>query len=108
MRSTCGGTRSLKRDTLLTKQFYELAIGARFVIRGRRIEKIAMSIAEDAERVGHIFLADAGVTDDSEALLLPPVEAARWKRRGGSVRTGTGPRRWGLGRGRSRAEGRND
>jgi hypothetical protein len=63
----------------LTKQFYELAIGARFAIRGRRIEKIAMSMAEDAERVGHIFLADAEVTVDGEALLLPPVEAARWK-----------------------------
>jgi len=69
-------------------QFYELAIGARFFFRGRRYEKLAMSMAEDEERVGHSFLADAEVTLEvrgaecgvrSDPELLPPEEAARWK-----------------------------
>ena len=60
-------------------KFYELAVGARFFFRGRRFEKLAMSMAEDEERVGHIFMADAEVTADAEALLLPPEETARWK-----------------------------
>ena len=60
-------------------KFYELAVGTRFFFRGRRFEKLAMSMAEDEERVGHIFMADAEVTADGEALLLPPEETARWK-----------------------------
>ena len=69
-------------------QFYELAVGARFVFRGRRYEKQAMSMAEDEDRVGHIFMGDAEVTLEvrgaecgvrSASELLPPGEAARWK-----------------------------
>ncbi len=38
-----------------------------------------MRMAEDEERAGRIFTADAEVTADGEALLLPPEAAARWK-----------------------------
>ncbi len=38
-------------------------------------ENLAMSMAEDDERVGHISLADAEVTTDGEPLLLPPEKA---------------------------------
>ena len=34
---------------------YELAVGARFVFRGKRFEKIGMSMAEDDRRWGHLF-----------------------------------------------------
>ncbi|MGO8931397.1 MAG: hypothetical protein ACLQU3_31465 [Limisphaerales bacterium] len=61
-------------------KFYELALGARFFFRGRRFDKVAMSVAEDEQRVGHVFMGDAEVTADGEPLLLPPEEAARWKR----------------------------
>ena len=60
-------------------KFYELAVGARFFFWGRRYVKLAMSMAEDEDRVGHIFQAETEVTADGEPLLLPPEEAARWK-----------------------------
>jgi hypothetical protein len=60
-------------------KFYELAIGARFFFSGRRFEKLGMSMAEDEQRAGHVFIGDAEVTVDGEPLLLPPAEAARWK-----------------------------
>jgi hypothetical protein len=60
-------------------KFCELAIGARFCFRGQRFEKLAMSLAEDEERAGHVFMGDAAVTAGGEPLLLPPAEAARWK-----------------------------
>jgi hypothetical protein len=60
-------------------KFYKLAVGARFCVRGRRFEKLGMSMAEDEERLGHAFMGDVEVTPDGEALLLPPEVAARWK-----------------------------
>jgi hypothetical protein len=60
-------------------KFQESAVGARFVFRGQRFEKIAMSMAEYEERCGHILLAETEVTADGEPLLLPPEQAARWK-----------------------------
>jgi hypothetical protein len=60
-------------------QFYELAVGARFLFRGRRYEKRAMSMARGEDRIGHVFMAETEVTADGEPLLLPPEEAARWK-----------------------------
>ena len=60
-------------------KFYELAIGARFFFLGRRYVKFAMSMTEDEEHVGHIFLGETNVEADGEPLLLPPEEAARWK-----------------------------
>jgi hypothetical protein len=38
-----------------------------------------MSMAEDEERVGHIFPAETEVTADGEPSLLSPEGAARWK-----------------------------
>ena len=63
----------------MSMQFYELAVGARFSFRGRRFEKTAMSMAQDEERCGHVFMGDVEVTADGEPLLLAPEEAARWK-----------------------------
>ncbi len=60
-------------------KFYEMSIGARFFFRGQRYKKLAMSMAEDEQRCGHVFMGDAGVTPDGEARLLSPEEAARWK-----------------------------
>ena len=78
-RAGAGPGRSLKPDTLLRMQFYELAIGARFFFRGRRYEKLAMSMARGEDRIGHVFMAETEVTADGEPMLLPPEEAARWK-----------------------------
>jgi hypothetical protein len=39
-------------------KFYELAVGARFVFRGRRFEKIAISMTEDEHGCGNIFLGE--------------------------------------------------
>ena len=60
-------------------KLYELAVGARFVFRGRRFEKIAMSMANDEHGCGSIFLGETGVVPDGVPHLLPPEEAARWK-----------------------------
>ena len=60
-------------------QFYELAVGARFFFRGRRYEKLAMSMAADEEQIGSVFMAETVVTADGEPLLLSQEEAARWK-----------------------------
>jgi hypothetical protein len=60
-------------------KFYELAVGARFVFRGRRFEKIAMSMARDEEDCGNILLGETEVAPEGVPSLLPPAEAARWK-----------------------------
>jgi len=61
----------------MTVRFYELAVGAGFVWRGQRFEKTAMSMAEDAQRFGSVFLAETEVASDGP--LLPAEVAARWK-----------------------------
>ena len=38
-----------------TIQFQQLPLGARFEFRGRRYEKLALSMARDEERCGNIF-----------------------------------------------------
>ena len=60
-------------------KFYELAVGARFVFRGQRSEKTAMSMASDEQGCGHVFMGDVEVAADGEARLLSPPDAARWK-----------------------------
>jgi hypothetical protein len=60
-------------------EFYELAIGARFVFRGRRFEKIWMIMANDEHGRGSILLGETEVVPDGVPLLLPPAEAAWWK-----------------------------
>jgi hypothetical protein len=60
-------------------KFYELAIGAQFIFRGRRFEKIAMSMANDEKRFGSVFMGETEVVPDGVPLLLPPEEAAKWK-----------------------------
>jgi hypothetical protein len=60
-------------------QFYQLAVGARFVFRGRKYRKIAMCMTEDEDRVGHIFQGETEVEADGVLLLLPADEAERWK-----------------------------
>ncbi len=39
---------------MITK-FHQLALGSRFEFRGRRYEKLALSLARDEERFGNIF-----------------------------------------------------
>ena len=60
-------------------KFYELAIGARFIFRGRRFEKIAMSMANDEKQFGSVFMGETEVVPDGVPLLLLPEEAAKWK-----------------------------
>jgi hypothetical protein len=52
-------------------QFYQLAKGARFEFRGKQFEKIAMSMAEDAEQYGNVFQAETEVRPIGEPHLLP-------------------------------------
>lgn len=60
-------------------QFYQLAIGARFLFRGRTYEKTAMATASDDQGCHYTLLAETEVIPEGEPLLLPPEEAARWK-----------------------------
>jgi hypothetical protein len=60
-------------------KFYELAIGARFIFRGRRFEKIAMSMARQEQGLASIFQGETEIVPDGVPLLLPPEEAAWWK-----------------------------
>jgi hypothetical protein len=60
-------------------KFYQLAIGARFIFRGRRFEKVAMSVAENEEKLGKVFMGATEVVPDGVPLLLPAAEAAKWK-----------------------------
>jgi hypothetical protein len=62
-----------------TIKFYRLALGAKFVFHGRAYTKIAMSMANDDQRLGTCFMGSAEVLTDDPALLLSPEEAARWK-----------------------------
>jgi hypothetical protein len=59
--------------------FYELAIGARFIFRGKRYEKSGMSMANNEQQCGSIFMGEAEVEPDGVPLLLPAAEAAKWK-----------------------------
>jgi hypothetical protein len=60
-------------------QFYQLAKGARFEFRGKQFQKIAMSMAEDAERNGNIFQGETEIIPIGEPLLLADEQAAEWK-----------------------------
>jgi len=47
-----------------TIQFQELSIGQHFEFRGRRYEKLALSMACDEDRIGNIFQAQTEVLPD--------------------------------------------
>ena len=56
-------------------KFYQLAVGAKFVFRGKEFEKTAMSMAVDERCWGNIFMA--GTEVESEGPLLPEEAASR-------------------------------
>ncbi len=58
-------------------RFYELAVGAPFIWRGQRYQKTAMSMAQDEQRFGSVFLGETEVASDGP--LLPAEEVAMWK-----------------------------
>jgi hypothetical protein len=58
-------------------KFYELAVGARFVFRGKRYEKEAMGMARDERGWGNVLMGEIEV--ESEGPVLPPEVAARWR-----------------------------
>jgi hypothetical protein len=60
-------------------QFYQLAKGARFEFRGQQFQKIAMSLALDADTNGNIFQGATEIVPIGEPLLLPVEEAEKWK-----------------------------
>jgi hypothetical protein len=60
-------------------KFYELAVGARFVVRGEPYVKIAMSMAESPDGTGHVFMGAVPVEAEEGAPVLSPAEAAKWK-----------------------------
>ena len=57
-----------------TIQFHQLPLGARFEFRGRRYEKLALSMASDEDRCGNIFQYECQVLWDRRPgeHLLPP------------------------------------
>jgi hypothetical protein len=75
--------------------FYRLPLGARFEFRGKRYEKLALSMARDEERCGNIFQDEAEVLWDrqpGEELKPPrPPEPPWWSYM--SPAPGQGPRR---------------
>jgi len=60
-------------------QFYQLAKGGRFEFRGKQFEKVAMSMAVDAERIGNVFQGGTEVMPIGEPLLLSTEEAEKWR-----------------------------
>jgi hypothetical protein len=64
----------------LTLRFGELPLGGRFEFRGRRYEKLALSLARDEERCGNIFQAETLVcaerADGAAPMLPTPVVVA--------------------------------
>lgn len=55
--------------------FSEVPIGGRFEFRGRRYEKLALSLARDEERCGNVFLDHTEVCVESGAARLTPSTA---------------------------------
>jgi|GEM_PF-6109308 hypothetical protein len=53
----------------LTIQFQEIPIGRYFEFRGRRYQKLALSLARDEDRYGTIFLAQTEVLPQDQ---IPP------------------------------------
>ncbi len=58
-------------------RFYQLAVGTPFIWRGQRYQKTAMSMAQDEQRFGSVFLGETEVASDGP--LLPAEVAAGWK-----------------------------
>ena len=40
---------------MMTTKFHEVPVGGKFEFRGRRYEKLALSLARDEERCGNVF-----------------------------------------------------
>lgn len=63
-------------------RFTELPVGARFEFRGRRYEKVALSMARDEERLGNAFHAETEVVCDTPGGLArrgaQPAANSRW------------------------------
>jgi len=53
-------------------KFRDLPVGARFEFRGRRYEKLALSMARDEDRLGNVFHADAEVRPADDTTQDPP------------------------------------
>ncbi|SPE60102.1 hypothetical protein SBV1_370086 [Verrucomicrobia bacterium] len=52
---------SIDQSPTAARLFADLPIGARFLCRGRRYVKLALSMAEDEDRTGTIFMDDVKV-----------------------------------------------
>jgi hypothetical protein len=50
-----------QNKNIMTIQFSQIPVGARFEFRGHRYEKLALSMACDEERLGNIFHAETEV-----------------------------------------------
>ena len=58
-------------------KFSELAIGCRFCFGEVSYVKMALSLAQDEHRIGHLFLGVTEVLVVGEPMLVAPEEAAR-------------------------------
>lgn len=61
----------------LTLRFGELPLGGRFEFRGRRYEKLALSLARDEDRCGNIFQAETLVCTEQAGGTAPLLAVAR-------------------------------
>jgi len=61
--------------------FCELPIGSRFEFRGRRYEKLALSLACDEERCGNIFQDQTEVLSDATPLPASRPAGRPWTER---------------------------
>ena len=60
----------------LTIQFQEIPIGQCFEFRGRRYQKLALSMASDEDRNGNIFQPQTKVLPDAFLRAISPMEVA--------------------------------
>lgn len=58
-------------------QFQEIPIGQHFEFRGRRYQKLALSLARDEDHYGNIFQAQTEVLPDPFAPRTPELPARR-------------------------------
>lgn len=71
--------------------FSEVPVGGRFEFRGRRYEKLALSLARDEERCGNIFLDYTEVCIDSVAARpAAPIATTPFRRDNSPLRSWTG------------------
>lgn len=89
-----GNPTAKERSTMLVL-FSEVPVGGRFEFRGRRYEKLALSLARDEERCGNVFMDRTEVcVENATALRAAGAAPAPERRASASAHATPPPRSW--------------